>query len=238
MTVPRGRRSSGQATPKRRLSTLLQFGFSIGLVAAAATTLYLEARPYFISGIPVPVRVAAITSGELRPGPSFDSQRFVLDDCYVAMDSLYARVAPTTERLRLLQQCASLAARITEAAPTSAYAHLVQAIAAAALGDAAGLNAGLAQSQRLAPREGWLAEARATFAETQLGRLDAAAGAGQAADLGTLAASTRYSGPIVARYIDDPQFRERLAAILAQLPEADQRRFLSLTSAALKARGS
>ncbi len=184
------------------------------------------------------VRVDAITSGELRPGPSFDSQRFVLDDCYVAMRSLYAQAAPTSERLRLLQQCAALSARIAEAAPTNAYAHLVQAMAAVGLGDTATMNAAFARSQRLAPREAWLAQARAAFGEDHLDRLDAAAIAAQEADLGVLAASSRYSDAIVARYLDDPGFRDRLATVLARLPAADQQRFVALADAALEARGS
>jgi hypothetical protein len=236
--VPTGRRRTLGATQGWRLPTLLGCGACFGLIAAASTALYLEAQPYFVSGTSISARVAAIASGELRPGPSFDSQRIVLDDCFVVMNSLYIQAAPTTTRLNLVQRCAELAAGVVDLSPTSAYAHFVRAVASAALGDDKGLNAGLTQSQRLGPREGWLAQARVTFAESHLDKLDQAGAAGHTADLGTVAVSVRYSGPIIARYFEDSAFRTRLSAIVSKLPEADQSRFVSIANAALAQGGS
>lgn len=216
----------------------LPVGFCGALIAAASVTLFLEVSPYFVSGITVPAKIAAISSGQMRPGPSFDSQRMVLDDCYVAMNSLQLFAGPTSQRLRIAQQCASLAGGIADGAPTTAYAFLVGAVAAAALGDIAAMNADLGRSQRLAPREAWLAQARATLGEAQLENLDDSTRAGHTRDLGLLASSAKYGGAIVTRYLDDPQFRERLEVILGRLSDSEVRGFLSLADAALQARGS
>jgi hypothetical protein len=162
----------------------------------------------------------------------------VLDDCYVALNSLQLFAGPTSQRLRLAQQCAALAGSIADGAPTTAYAFLVGAVAAATLGDIVAMNAGLSRSQRLAPRETWLAQARATLGEAQLENLDEGTRAGHTRDLGLLASSAKYGGAIVTRYLDDPQFRERLEIILSLLSESEMRGFLALADAALQARGS
>lgn len=238
LTVPTKRRSARQVAPGPRFSTLALLGCSIAVTAAAATTLFLEARPYFVSGIAIPVRLAAITSGALRPGPSFDSQKLVLDDCYVSMGSMLAKASPTSTRIRLFQQCGTLALRVTDASPTHAYAWLVGAMAAAGLGDAAGLSAGLARSQALAPHEAWLAVARVDLGETHLAQLDEPARRAHDSDIALLVSSSSHADGIVRRYLDDPEFRARLEAILSRLPAATQRRFVAAAQAALELRGS
>lgn len=210
-----------------RISSYLWVATCAGVAAAAALVLFLEASPYFLSGLSAEAKLEAIVHRGLEPGLSFESQEMVLDDCYSASLSLLARASPTPVRAKLIDRCQEIAGQITAATPSHGYAWFVAAALAAESGDGALLNSALLRSHRSSPNELWLAEARVTLGELHLASLGSEALAGHDRDVSSVVSSNRLSPEMAELYIGNEGFRGRVNELLAALPTNVQRRFIS-----------
>jgi hypothetical protein len=217
--------------PKGRAPVIL-LALALALVGAGIAAAVVEIGPYFVAGYDSRDKAAALESGVLRPGLSFDSEELVLEDCAVAMRSLLLRASPTERRRQVLSNCLAIADGIVAGAPGMAHAWLVGARAAAELGDDAGLASRLATGRERSPNEGWLAQARVALAEDNIARLQPSDLAGHRNDIAVLIAGNRFADAVIARYLREPGFRDRVRAALETLPTKVQRRFLDRLRAA------
>ena len=212
---------------------------SLALVAAGAWAGVREASPYFSSGIEDAERFGALADKVPTPGLSIASERLVLDNCVRTISSLYARLQPGSRKAEVSSHCLAAADAIVRQNPSSSYAWYVGALASGLTGDPAGMNARLLKSQQTGPTEQWIAELRVPLAEDHLAELAPDVRAHHDRDLRMLVASSRGIASIAGRYVNQADFRERIAAIVEAMPEADQRRFVSrVGTAAQRAIGS
>lgn len=211
---------------------------SLALVAGGGWVGMREAAPYLRGGIDDAERFAALAERLPVPGPSIASERLVLDNCVRIISSLYARLQPADRKGAVARNCLEAADAITRRNPSSSYAWYVGALAAERLGDLAGMNARLQQSQQTGASEQWIAELRVPLAETHADHLTPEVRAAIDQDIRMLVDSTRGIASIAARYVAEEGFRERVTAIVETMPESDQRRFVSrVRSAAGQASG-
>jgi hypothetical protein len=162
-------------------------------------------------------------------GLATGSRHSALLDCGVSLDRLgSAAVAalPAADRAGILPTCMAVAERTIALAPTDAFAHAIMAATGALTADWTRYNDGLDLSYRTGPREQWIAEWRVNLVETFYRQLDPALLPRHEADLAVMLATERGLDTISRRYIADPGFRARIAAILPTLPASDQQRFL------------
>lgn len=197
------------------------------IAGASLIGLFVEARPYFVSGVLPAAKIAAIVDGQLSVGASFASQRIVLDDCFVATRSLAGRASPTPRRRVLLERCDQLAADIVASTPSNAYAWLVAAAVALEREDFTAFDGALSRSQQLSANEGWLALQRATLAAEAGDDLGPRANLANAADLGVLVAQVNPPRVLLGRYRIDPAFREQVNHVVGASPPAVQRSFIA-----------
>jgi hypothetical protein len=169
----------------------------------------------------------ALVAGQLHPAYSEYSKSAVLDACYATMGSTYAQAQPTPRWTALNEACRDIARGIIREVPDHAYGWLVLAQAAAGLGDAEALNAALVASRKDAPNEVWLASRRATLAQAHAAELSASAAAAYDADLRLLVSSKTGLRAVAQRYVEQPDFRARITAIVEHMSAEDQRRFVA-----------
>jgi len=200
---------------------------SASLVALATCIAFLEIRPYFDSGLAIQSRIDGLADRNVSPGPSFASQRLVLNDCYATMRSLEARASPETRWRNLLSHCDTVSRDITEWVPAHGYAWLIRAQVAAQQGDTSALAARLERARAVAPYEGWLALERLMLAERAVPDDASLAGAGWRADATVLIGAGRPDPALVSYYLADEGFRMRFNAVLESQPAAAQSRFLA-----------
>lgn len=193
---------------------------------AAASILYFETRPFFIDSANRAARFQTVADGENRAGLSTFSQRLALDNCFEAMNSVYGRVQPTLQRQAVFEACQNLADTITSTSPANAFAWFVGALASGALDDVVGMNNRLVQSQRTGANEQWIGELRVGLAERFFADLDELSATGHELDLQMLVQSARGVRSIARRYVNQPDFRARIAALVEELPEDVQARFV------------
>jgi hypothetical protein len=122
--------------------------------------------------------------------------------------------------------------------PSHSYGYYIEALARFALGEADMAVAALERSQAVGPNEQWLAERRVGVAETHYAALEAYAGTGHLADLALLAQSRRGIRSIAARYVANPDFRERVTAVVETLPDEIQQRFVAVVRAEARTMGA
>lgn len=194
---------------------------------AAMSVLYFEARPFFIDSANRAARFQSVADGENRAGLSTFSQRLALNNCFEAMNSIYGRVQPTPRRQAVLGECQNLADTIAAMSPANAFAWFVGALASGNLDDVTGMNTRLVQSQRTGANEQWIGELRVGLAERFFADLDAVSAAGHEQDLQMLVQSSRGVRFIARRYVSQPDFRARIAALVEELPEDVQARFVT-----------
>lgn len=218
MTIRRTRHAHG----------LLPLSFtSLLLAAGSAYALLAESEPYLFAGSGLAQRVQVLADGRLHPGLSRPAHDLVLDDCVDVAASLYGLTLPTERRNTALATCGTAASGFAKASPTYAYAYYVEALLAAERDDPDMLNAALSTSRALAPTEQWLAELRVKLAEDHLSWIRPTALQGHEADLALLVASQRGIRVIARRYAALEGFRERITAIVEQLPSEQQKRFVA-----------
>ncbi|HTJ57467.1 MAG TPA: hypothetical protein VL418_07895 [Devosiaceae bacterium] len=200
--------------------------------ALSGAALVLEARPFFATAEDIETLTDRLVAQPIVAGWSLDAERQVLNACVRAMKSAYGRILPRPERGNLTSHCLELAEQVVANNPSSAYAWYVEALAAAGDGNFTLLSDALMRSEQLAPNEEWLGTVRDELAEANLDHLTPDARAANDRDLAMLVSSMTGLAAIGARYIRDPDFRERIKEIVEQLPAADQRRFIGAVSRA------
>ncbi|QPH55840.1 hypothetical protein [Pontivivens ytuae] len=193
---------------------------------AALPALHLELRPVFSIGHSQPTRMDAILSGSLPVGLSLDARKRILNLCEttLAHDGSWSR-GPDA-RLALLRECDRTARRILVRNPMDGFAWLAIGDVAFQSGRADAMFAALGQSRAVAPGELWIASRRVRIGEQMLGWMDGEARAGHEADLLVVAQTPRGAWSLAHRYVSEPEFRERLVALVETLPQDDQIRFL------------
>ncbi len=207
------------------LIAALAGGLLIG--AAGAVTAYQEFEVFASGGLGPADRFAALRQGEYHDAPSILAKRLVLDACVEAINGIYGIMQAPEDRTGMLEHCRLEADHITAEAPTYAYAHYVGALAAAELGDTEGFNSRVLAAQITGPREQWIAEQRVALVEDEFPVAIPEVLTRHDADLRLLVTSNRGVDSISQRYVRQPDFRERITAIVETMPEADQRRFIS-----------
>ncbi len=210
---------------RRGLITLL-IGAAL-LAAGGAITAHAELNPFAVGATDAKSRFAALASNAYRPAASVLSKRLLLDTCLEAVTGIYGRLQPGEDRRTVVARCLEQADAIVAGAPSFSYGWYVGALAAAELGDVTGFNTRALQSQITGPTEQWMAELRAALVEDNIAVADDAVMARHAADLRLLVASPRGIRSISRRYVAEPAFRARIAAIVEAMPEADQARFVA-----------
>jgi len=201
----------------------------LALATAGAWATYEESAPY-LSGETSLERAASWSAHPTPAGLSIAVRKTVMLDCLdalLARNSLAARYLAEAERAAIAPTCLAIADDTVAAMPSFSYAWLVGARASADLGDLDGMNRRLLASRQTGPTEQWIAEARVALAEEHFEALEPSVLAGHEADLGLLAMSARGTATIALRYLSDPEFRERITAIVETVPDAQQRWFLA-----------
>lgn len=213
---------------RRSAATLLLLSvMSLGLVSASAYALVAELNQYAFAGTSPVQRMYLLAEGKLTPGLSRSSRGLFLDECVQAMSSVQGLALPTNVRLPLIASCAATTADLVVQSPVDSYAVFVQALVAAEGDDSVALSRALILAHQLAPNEQWLAELRSMLAENHLSQIGPAAEAAHDRDLKLLVTSTRGIKTIARRYTTVASFRDRILAIVEQLPADLQRRFVA-----------
>lgn len=205
---------------------------SLALLGTAGLELYREVAPFFLSGLSTTQKYASLAADIVRPGQSLVSKNIYLDDCLDVSRSVYGRTQPSKTRQLLLATCRGTAAAIVLQMPTHAGAWLVSASLAEDAGDIAAVNRGLTESRQMSPNVHWLAEERTLIAERNYQALDETNRTGNAADLATLALSSRGVEALARLYQSYPAARDRLVSAVSGAPPDRQQDFLELVKAA------
>jgi hypothetical protein len=209
-------------------------GLSGVLLLAAAYVVAAEAGPYLSVGEGLSDRLQALESD--RPAVmSRDARKIVLDTCTGLTTTVAGLLLRTETRRAEADWCAGRAADFAESAPTAGYAWYVAAQLAADRHDQTAFADDLGRAYATAPTEQWLAERRVALAETHLAELTPDLLASHQRDLALLVQSARGVAAIARRYVAEPDFRNRIAAIVATLPNADQARFVATIRAQIAA---
>ena len=218
--------------PRKTRGPWVLLTVAAALMVGSAITAYAEFMPLLKIGTVMDQKVASLAAELVVPGPSYRSKFRVLDDCNAALNSLEGNLLAPEPRQSLLNNCKSVARMVLAEEPTYSLAWYVDALAAEGLGDDATISTSLAQSQRMTPRQEWLARSRAILAERHMATLSAEAEEAYHQDLALLVQSRLGAAWVAQRYVTDPEFREMITAIVEQLPAAAQRQFLSAVRSA------
>ncbi|MEK1929693.1 MAG: hypothetical protein AAAC47_07860 [Pararhizobium sp.] len=159
-------------------------------------------------------------------GLSSYSKTLVMKDCFRIVLA-YSDIDMIDEAVRdVVSKCANRAAEIVATTPTDSFAWLARAAASVRLLAKDEFNAALRQSQLAGPNEQWIARFRVNLAETYFPQLSAETVKSEAADLKLLVSSERGVKLIAERYVSNPDFRARIAAIVETMPQDRQIVFL------------
>lgn len=160
-----------------------------------------------------------------------------IQECHEVAKSVFARAQPRGRRESLFEACNAIALETVSAAPTMAVAWAVAASTAVELGRVDAFNANLLASIKVAPQEQWLAKVRVDLIEDNFAIAGDALRAAETGQIKVLVQSRLGIGGMAQRYINEPDFRERVTSAVETLPADDQRRFLSEVGAAARAQG-
>lgn len=200
---------------------------SLCLVAGAGWLGYREAAYYLYAGATPDEHVATVLSAALPPGPSASVRRLMLSDCATAINTARLNNAYAQTRTEVYRRCGETADAIAGSNPADSYAWYLGAYIHGLEGDTAGLNERLRKSQETAPGKQWLGVLRVALAENNYADLTEAVRTNNDKDLLMLVRSRRGIEAIARRYITQPQFRERITAIVETLEPAYQATFLT-----------
>jgi hypothetical protein len=212
----------------KQLTALLTTGaLGLLLTIGGAWAMRAELRPYLAERTGSTVRVLELANGTTATGLSILSQQQYLFDCRTAMTSIAGRTQPSNIRQALLGNCRNASDEIVTKSPSFSIAWLTGAIAAAEAEDWQGFNERLLRSQITGANEQWIAEVRVALAEDHFTQLSDDVLAWHQLDLKMLLGSERGTHSMAQRYLSEPQFRNRITAILAGMPAEDQKRFVN-----------
>jgi len=212
---------------KARASLALILCTSLVLGVGGVAVAMLESSAFFDAGVTPRERFNAFADGDTVVGVSTTSEMLVLGNCHEALDSIFAHTQPAGRRHLVATNCMAIADAILAREPAYSFAWYVTALAAAELEDAQGLSFRLGRSQQTGPSEQWIAERRVDTAEDHLTALTPGVRKGHDRDLILLAQSRRGVDSIARRYVRQPDFRNRITALVEQLDPEAQRRFLA-----------
>ncbi|MCF6303984.1 MAG: hypothetical protein L3J33_01250 [Rhodobacteraceae bacterium] len=150
-----------------------------------------------------------------------------LSNCLAGLTTLQARLLAQQNRQVALQKCDSISQNILQTSPHDAYAWFVAAYVNFHLGNEARFNDALGKSYDFASYETWLAKMRIPLAERAFSSLSAANSTSHLNDLNLALNSNTGGALLVSLYMQNPDFRPRISAQLANQPTQIQASFLA-----------
>ncbi len=210
----------------------------LALIVAGSTLGYVEARSYLTWGTSSRERFEVLASGSANIGVSVASRTLALRNCLEAMTSVIARAQPRTIRGAASKTCLAISDGIVAQEPSNSLGWFVGAVAAGELSDVAGMTARLGEAQRTGPTEQWLAQMRVELAEQNYPALSTAVRDGNDRDLTLLVQSQDGVAAIARRFVQQPDFRSRITALVERLPALQQRRFVGYVQQAAEGVGA
>lgn len=169
----------------------------------------------------------AIASGSLKTAFSFYGQKRLMAACMQGMTGLWAALAPAEQRKAHASNCLDYAKTYVSHTVVEPLTWVVAARASFILGDHEGLNTYLDYAWRAGRNEQWVGGLRVALAEEARAVLSEANQSNHRSDLALMVMSRYGIAAIANRYWSDIGFRERITDIVEQLPETEQRRFVS-----------
>ena len=157
---------------------------------------------------------------------SIRADYLAIDACLRMTNTVESLLLPSAERAKRARHCQALTENLLRKSPQNAYGWYAVARFAQISRQPDEMNHALEQSYFAGPNEQWIAEQRVELAESMLVALSEAAKTGHQNDLAMLVQSKRGIQAIALQYVNNPGFRDRIAAIVEALPAEDQRRFL------------
>lgn len=147
--------------------------------------------------------------------------------CINIVGGLYGTLQPVERTEKARQNCLKEAESATNLMPSYALGWYAKALFLYQLGQPEAGDAALVLAQQIGPHEQWIAEGRVQLAEDNINILSPSARTGHKRDLELLAQSNRGIVSIARRYVTQPDFRERITAVVEKLPPESQVRFLN-----------
>lgn len=201
-------------------AAMVLVGSSVALAFAELAPLYElstsdQERFELFSGPTVALPVAATSRADQ------------VQSCYRLSAGIYARAQPTDRRERLLRGCVSMGMDAVASTPTMGIAWAIAGALSGELNDNSAFNRDFLNAHRVAPTEQWQAEFRVALIEDHFSLADEDLKRAEQEDLALLIQSERGIRSIAARWVDVPDFRDRVTSVAETLSATDQRRFLS-----------
>ena len=206
---------------------------AVAIFSVASYGIAREAGHYLFSSLNEAQQLARVTTRTAGLPLWEHAQSRLLQDCFDMVRSFTVRAQPTERRLAVVAACRDYALDIADAAPAHGQAWAFAALFAGQLADATAFNRALQQSARVAPYEQWLVRLRVAVTEDHLALSDATTLALETTDLAVLVDSRKGVTAIARRYVDEPEFRERVVAVVETLDAAAQQRVLADVKSAL-----
>jgi hypothetical protein len=182
------------------------------------------------------VQLGNIQQGLAEPGFSTYANKRLLLSCLYGIVGVYGLASTPASQAQFAKNCRLIADKVLGRSPTMSFAWAVRAAADGVLGDFSSMNRDLVASWRTGPNEQWVAEHRSNTAETYFSNLDAEASRAHEQDLAILVLSNSGIASIAQRYMNQPDFRERITEIVSKMSDTDQRRFVGSVRRAVQNR--
>lgn len=217
-----------------RITTLAATMLCLGLAAAALRILPAESSTLGVPTLGSDGFFARMTESSV--GLSLYSRHRVMLDCYNGLSRLAMKrkVIDDAQAEAYRRHCSDLAEQAAASAPLDSMPWFVIARIRSDTTDDAAFNAALHESYIRAPHEYWMAENRSSLAEFNYAKLDSTSRLDHEADLKVMAQTDPGRTWLAQNYIIDPDFKARIAPLVEQLPDADQRAFLNAVRRELK----
>lgn len=162
------------------------------------------------------------------------SDRLVLDACRDALTAIFGRLQPSILRAKVAKNCYAISGGISRAQPSASYAYFISALAQFEMQNFPSFNENYILSQKTGANEMWLARSRFALGKRAVSHMSSTAQTSHDNGIFVLVQSQRGLHIIAKYYVQTPELRESIAAIVEELPEANQRRFLSAVDAELR----
>jgi hypothetical protein len=214
--------------------------FLIGLllVASGLAASYLEVGAGLALFGGRPALSSYLRSPKYMEPLSIRGEYSLSEACHLETFSLDAMLRPIPEREAFAKVCLARLTALVGSSPANAFAWVVVAELAGYLGQAGLATRALEEASKIAPNEQWLAERRVDVAERYRGLVGEAVSSLEDYDLAMLVRSSAGIRSIAKRYVDQPDFRERVFRVVSQLSPADQARFIADLNTVVRTRTS
>ncbi len=220
------------------LSLSLLVLVSLLLAASAGHALILEASCVVGASQSDIERVQRLASQDRDLALSDQCTQAVLEDCFVAIGSVYGRAAGLETRNQLLDTCERLSGQILIRAPAHAYAWLIDATVAGERSDWERMRHGLILSRQASPNLGWLSRRRFAIGEQHYAELDEAGRDSHLRDIAVAVQSVDGRQQVALYYSRRPHTRDRIAEAVDTLSSEQQNAFLSAVRSASRTMSS